>query len=327
MTSQSASTTIGFHCSHEQHGPGALLQLARDASVAGFHAAMCSDHFHPWSARQGHSGFTWAWLGSALQATSLSFGTVCAPGQRYHPAIIAQAAATLADMYPTRFWLAVGSGEAVNERITGTRWPPKAARHARLRQCVEIMRALWAGDVVTQRGPVRVERARLYSRPAHPPLLYGAALTPDTARWVGGWADGLITIAGQAADVRARIEAFRDGGGLGKPVLLQVALAFADTDEHAARAAHDQWRQAALPTTMLADLPTVEAFDQAVHGLTVADIVSRLRVSADIERHIAWLQEDLALGVSQLYLHNVVRNEQRRFLDACGERLLPALRR
>jgi alkanesulfonate monooxygenase SsuD/methylene tetrahydromethanopterin reductase-like flavin-dependent oxidoreductase (luciferase family) len=114
---------IGLHCSHEQHPPSALLRYAELGAQAGFVHAMCSDHFAPWSVRQGHSGYTWSWLASALQATPMSFGTVCAPGQRYHPAIIAQAAATLAEMYPERLWLAVGSGEALNESITGQPWP------------------------------------------------------------------------------------------------------------------------------------------------------------------------------------------------------------
>src|SRR4051812_39255083 len=110
---------IGWHCSHEQHPPSALLAHIRLAADAGFAAAMCSDHFHPWSERQGHSGFAWSWLGAALAHTALSFGTVCAPGQRYHPAVIAQAAATLAEMFPQRVWLAIGSGEALNEAVTG----------------------------------------------------------------------------------------------------------------------------------------------------------------------------------------------------------------
>ena len=110
---------IGFHCSHEQHSPSALLRYATLAAQAGFAHAMCSDHFAPWSARQGHSGNAWSWLGAALQATPMTFGTVCAPGQRYHPAIVAQAAATLAEMYPDRLWLALGSGEALNEAIVG----------------------------------------------------------------------------------------------------------------------------------------------------------------------------------------------------------------
>ena len=155
---------------------------------------MCSDHFSPWSTRQGESGFAWSWLGAALQATSLSFGVVNAPGQRYHPAIIAQAAATLAQMFPGRFWVALGSGEAMNEHITGERWPVKSVRNARLRECVDVMRALFAGETVSHSGLVQVDRARLWTRPETPPPLIGAAVSEATAAWVGDWADGLVTI-------------------------------------------------------------------------------------------------------------------------------------
>ena len=119
---------IGYHASHEQFGPGELLELAQHAESAWFGGCMSSDHFMPWTDAQGQSGFAWSWLGAALQATSLSMGTVNAPGDRYHPAIIAQAAATLGAMFPGRFWVAVGSGEALNEHITGAAWPPRGCR-------------------------------------------------------------------------------------------------------------------------------------------------------------------------------------------------------
>ena len=139
-------TVIGFHCSHEQIHPGELLKSVQAAEQAGFTAAMSSDHFSPWSARQGHSGFAWSFLGAALQATSLPFGVVNAPGQRYHPVITAQAIATLEEMFPGRFWAALGSGEAVNEHVTGDPWPPKDRRNARLAESVQVIRRLLAGD-------------------------------------------------------------------------------------------------------------------------------------------------------------------------------------
>jgi G6PDH family F420-dependent oxidoreductase len=182
--------TIGFHAPHEQFSPSHLLQFVQRAEQAGFGAAMCSDHFHPWSERQGHSGFAWSWLGAAMQSTRFTHGVVCAPGQRYHPAIIAQAAATLAEMYPQRFWIAVGSGEALNEHITGDVWPPKWVRNARLKECIDVMRALWAGETVEHDGLVRVRDAKLYSRPAQPPAIIGAALTPETAERMGAWPTG-----------------------------------------------------------------------------------------------------------------------------------------
>ena len=180
---------IGYHASHEQYPPSELLHHVEHAARAGFQAAMCSDHFHPWTAAQGQSGFAWSWLGAALQATSLDFGIVNAPGYRYHPAIIAQAAATLAEMFPDRFWIAVGSGELLNEHITGERWPGKAERNQRLRECADVMRALGAGETGNHHGLVTTEDARLYSLPARPPLLVGAALTAATAEWLGEWAD------------------------------------------------------------------------------------------------------------------------------------------
>jgi coenzyme F420-dependent glucose-6-phosphate dehydrogenase len=146
---------------------------------------MCSDHLRPWSERQGHSGFAWSWLGCALAATSMSFGTVCAPGQRYNPVVIAQAAATLAEMYPDRFWLAVGSGEALNEAITGDRWPSKDERNARSKACAEVMPRLWTGNTVSTDGDVRVKATRLYVAPRHPPMLLGRALGKRLRSGVG----------------------------------------------------------------------------------------------------------------------------------------------
>jgi len=319
--------TLGFHCSHEQLPPSALLRIATLAAEAGFAAAMCSDHFHPWSERQGQSGFSWSWLGAALQATPMSFGTVCAPGQRYHPAVIAQAAATLSEMFPGRFWLAVGSGEALNESITGQTWPPKHERHLRLHESVSIMRALWAGERVTTRGFVRTEAARVYTRPVVPPLLLGAALSPDTARWAGSWADGLITVAGSRDDMRAVIEAFRESAGDAKPLFLQAAVSFARTDEEAASAAHDQWRHCVIPAAQLADLSSPAAFDRACADVDQNAVSAKLRVSSDIQRHLGWLHQDADLGFARIYLHNVARDHQERFIAACAERVIPSFNR
>ena len=177
---------IGYHASHEQIPPSKLLRAIRRAEDAGFTAGMSSDHFAPWSERQGESGFAWSFLGAALAQTSLPFGVVNAPGQRYHPAIIAQAAATLSELFPGRFWLALGSGEASNEHITGDRWPAKEERRARLGEAVAVIRALLAGETVSRDGLVKVDRARLWTLPEEPPKLIGAAISPETAAWVGG---------------------------------------------------------------------------------------------------------------------------------------------
>jgi coenzyme F420-dependent glucose-6-phosphate dehydrogenase len=321
----SSGVIIGLHCSHEQHAPSVLLRHVQLATDAGFSAAMCSDHFHPWSERQGHSGFAWSWLGAALERTSLSFGTVCAPGQRYHPAIIAQAAATLAEMYPARLWMAIGSGEALNEAITGEPWPEKSARNARLQESAEVIRALWRGETVSRRGYTTTSAARLYSRPAHAPLLIGAALTPDTARWVGSWADGLITVAGPRPEMKRVVSAFREGGGEGKPMFLQVTLSLAPTDDESVGAAYAQWRHSALSSEQLANLTSPWEFDRLCDAAAVEEVLCHVRASADIARHLAWLHEDSALGFERIYLHNVAGEYQERFIDLCGRHVLPDL--
>ncbi len=316
---------IGYHCSHEQYAPGELLDLARAAEAAGFDAAMCSDHFAPWTEAQGHSGATWPWLGAALQATGLSFGTVSAPGYRYHPAVLAQNAATLAAMYPERLWLALGSGEALNEHVATTDWPPKPERNARLRRCAEAIRALWAGEVVTD-APIGVFDARLYDRPERPPLLAAAALTAATAEWAGGWADALITTAQDRETLRSIVDAFHRGGGRGKPMFLQAVISYAADDAAALDAAHEQWRAALLASEVLATLRSTRDFEAASAAIPRDAVREAFRISSDLSRHVRWLEEDFAMGFARVYVHNVNRAGQWAFIETFGREVLPALR-
>lgn len=317
---------IGYHCSHEQYPPEELLRLVRRAEEAGFASAMCSDHFHPWTGTQGESGFAWSFLGAALQATSLSFGVVTVPGGwRYHPAIIAQAAATLDRMYPDRFWIAPGSGEAANERIVGAGWPIKAERNARLREAVEIIRALWRGETVTHRGLITVEEARLYTKPlGKHPLIVGAALTEATAEWMGEWADGLITVVGEREQMQRIIDAFRRGGGEGKPLFLQAQHSFAPSDEIALREAWEQWRSVIFPSSVLAELRTPAQFEEAGRYVRPEDVGQKLRVSSEPERHVEWLRDYIEMGFAEINIHNV-NLRQDEFIDVFGEKVLPAL--
>ena len=316
---------LGYHASHEQFAPSELLELVQRAEQAGFDAAMCSDHFHPWSQSQGQSGFAWSWLGAAMATTRLPFGVVTSPVGRYHPAVIAQAAATLAQMFEGRFWLAAGSGEALNEAITGEPWPPHRQRNRRLHDAVAIMRRLWSGEEVTHHGTVTVEQARLYTRPRRPPPVYAAALSEETARWAGGWADGLITISLPHGRLKSVVDAFRDGGGEGKPLLLQVKLSFDGTDEAALAGAHAQWRFNVFDSAISAQLRTPQQYEAVAKYVKREDMNDAVRVSADPARHVEWLQQDLALGFGAIFLHNVNRR-QREFIDAFGEHVLPGLR-
>jgi probable non-F420 flavinoid oxidoreductase len=315
---------IGWHASHEQIPPSRLLRDARHAEEAGFQVGMSSDHFSPWSARQNESGFAWSWLGAALARTRLPFRVVNAPGQRYHPAIVAQAIATLTEMFPERLWVCLGTGEASNEHITGDRWPPKAVRNARLLECVAIIRALLAGEEVTHDGLVRVDRARLWTLPATPPPLIGAAVTEETARWVGGWADGLATIHRPPDRLRRVIEAFREGGGEGKPTVLQAHLSWAPTDEEALLIAHDQWRTNLFAPPVCWDLEMVEHFDEAARHVRPEDLRAGVLVSSDPARHVAWIEESAELGFDEVNLHHVGQ-EQGPFIEAFGQHVLPAL--
>jgi probable non-F420 flavinoid oxidoreductase len=316
--------SIGIHASHEQIPPSALLEAMRAAEAAGFERAWSSDHFSPWSVRQGESGFAWSWLGAAMQATAMPYGVVNAPGQRYHPAIVAQAAATLAELFPGRLSVALGTGEFSNEHITGEPWPRKAVRNARLRECVDVIRALLAGEVVDHHGLVTVDRARLWTLPAEPPQLLGTAVSVETARFVGEWADGLITINQPREHLEHMLAAFRENGGDGKPVALQVHLSWEQTEEDALRIAHDQWRTNIFPPPLPWDLATVEQFDIAGTHVRPEDMRGPVLVSADLAQHVAWLQELADLGFDAIYLHHVGQ-EQRRFIEAFGEHVLPAL--
>ena len=282
---------------------------------------MSSDHFAPWSVRQGESGFAWSFLGAALASTSLPFGVVNAPGQRYHPAIIAQAAASLSEMFPERLWVALGSGEASNEHITGERWPAKELRNARLRECVDIMRALFAGEEVSHAGLVTVDRARLWTLPETPPDLIVAAVSEKTAAWGAEWADGFATVNAPVEQLQRMLDAFgRDDCRR----VLQVHVSWAPTDEEAREIAYDQWRTNVFDPPVCWDLDSPEAFDAAAKLVTPSDLEGKVLISSDLAQHVAWLQEFAALGFSDIAIHHVGQDLDP-FIDAFGEHVLPEL--
>ncbi|CAA9234827.1 MAG: Similar to F420-dependent glucose-6-phosphate dehydrogenase, Mext_1273 family [uncultured Acidimicrobiales bacterium] len=319
--------SVGYHASHEQMPPSALLANVVHAEDAGFSTAMCSDHLTPWSERQGHSGNPWVWLGAALQATrTVPFGVVTAPGQRYHPVIAAQAMATVSEMFPGRFWAALGSGENLNEHVTGDPWPDKATRNQRLLETVDVIRALWRGEEVTHKGLITVDRARLWSLPEDPPALLGAAVSEETARLVATWADGLITVDRPIEELRPLIEGFRESGGEHKRVVVQAKVSWAPTEAEALAVAHDQWRSNTLPSDLAWDLATPEEFDARTADVTPEEVRKQVCVSADLGVHLDWLQQIAALGVDEIFVHHVGRAEhQKPFIDAFASDVLPEL--
>jgi probable non-F420 flavinoid oxidoreductase len=321
-------TQFSYHISHEQFSPGNLLELVRHAEDAGFDAAFSSDHLQPWAPAQGHSGFAWAWLGAALQATKrLSFGVISVPGGwRYSPVVLAQAIATLGQMFPGRVpWVALGSGQAVNEATTGQPWPDKAERNARLKEGAEIIRALLAGETVTHRGRVSVVDARIWSRPEQPTRLVGAATSEATAEWLGSWADGLLTVGTRPAALRRTIEAFRRGGGEGKPIYLKADVSWAASENEALRQAHEQWRFNLLGGDVNWELRTPLQFETAARFVRPEDMREAVLISADPARLANWLAEFAALGFDSIDLHQV-GTDQHGFIDIFGGKVLPALR-
>jgi coenzyme F420-dependent glucose-6-phosphate dehydrogenase len=305
---------IGIHASQELFSPSQLLERVQKAARLGYMYASTSDHFHPWSFDQGQAGFALSWLGAAMATTNGRYGVVTSPGQRYHPAILAQAAATLDQMFPGRFWLALGSGEALNESITGQSWPAKPVRHQRLVECTTVMRRLWAGEIVNEQGLVIIKQAQLFTRPAAKIPIYGAALTKSTAAWCAEWADGLIIAGTDLANIRENLNAFRQHGGQQKPVAVQVMVCVGEDEYEALEITRKQWRVAALETPELADISTPREFDEKTAHVQPDDLRGSVLIVRDNQALRNWLHELSGLGVDEAYLH---------FLGAKHDQIIP----
>jgi probable non-F420 flavinoid oxidoreductase len=318
-------TAYGFHASQEQISPSQLLRDVQQAEAAGFDAAMSSDHFFPWSRRQGHSGFTFSWLGAALASTSFPIGSVCAPGQRYHPAVVAQATATLGEMFPGRYWVALGAGQAMNEHVTGEKWLGLQSRRDRLEESADLISRLHRGEWISEhRGRVEVEDAYLYDRPETPIPLYGTCITPESARRAAQWADGFITLNQPDGAHYEVLSAYREAGGRG-PAMLQIHLSWAETDRAAQDIAYDQWRCNIFGPPLDQDLTTPEHFDSAAVDVNLSTVLEAVWTSSSLAAHTEWIAE-ASQSFDAIYLHHVGQ-DQTPWLDAAGEHILPALAR
>ena len=267
--------TIAYHASQEQFAPSQLLKYVELAEQAGFKSIHSSDHFHPWSVDQGQSAFTFSWIAAALHATKLPFSMVCAPGQRYHPAIVAQALATLGEMFPARIDVELGSGEALNEMITGEPWPAKPLRNKRLLECADIIRRLLKGEEVSYSGLVTVKEARLYTLPKQLPKIFCTAISTETSAWAGIWADGLLTTSGSKEEILEKKKAFEDNGGYGKPFALQLSFSYGKTKPEAEEEAFDQWKMIACSRTELAELYKPQQFDEKLKHITIEEVAKK----------------------------------------------------
>jgi coenzyme F420-dependent glucose-6-phosphate dehydrogenase len=323
---------LGYAASFEQFHPTDLLNYSKQAEKVGFGAVMASDHFHPWVPSQGHSAFVWSWMGALGAQTNLRFGTgVTPPGYRYHPAIIAQAAATLEAMFPGRFYLGLGAGEALNEHIVGDYWPEAPVRLERLMEAIEIIQALFTGKVVKHRGAhFNVESAKIYTLPETPPPIYVATSGPIMAQRTGKFTDGIITVGAADEKIKGLLDRYEKGAQeAGKdpatmPRILQVKISFAGSEEQAVEYAMKEWPNGGMNFPK-ADIRNPEDFEAMSKLVRPENYKNRVLLTPDLSEHVAHLQHFIDLGFNEIYIHNVARNQEA-FIEAYGKDVLPNLK-
>ena len=296
-------TTFGYWLSSEEHPPLDLVRNARRAEEAGFEFAMISDHYHPWIEAQGHSPFVWSVIGAVAAATErLRVGTgVTCPLIRIHPAIVAQAAATCAALLPGRFFLGVGTGENLNEHVTGARWPAPDERIELLEEAIDVMRLLWEGGEQTHRGEhYTVDHARLYTLPEEPIQVVVAAGQPNAAELAGSRGDGLITTTPDEGIVSA----YREGGGDG-PRYGQVRLCWAEDADEARETAFRLWRHSGLGGTLSQELPRPSDFDAVAQSVTEEMATEGVPCGPDPEPVLELVREWEQAGFDHIALHQI----------------------
>jgi G6PDH family F420-dependent oxidoreductase len=322
-------TRFGYALSSEEHRPLDLIRYAERAEEVGFEFAFLSDHFHPWLDRQGQSPFAWAVLGGiATRTRRLTVGTgVTALSLRIHPAILAQAAATVGDMLPGRFWFGVGTGENLNEHVTGYPWPEHSLRAAMLEEAVEIIRDLWTGELVDYRGAFYdVSRARIYTLPKELPPILIAASGPESAELAGRIGDGLISTGPD----KELVSAFRDGGrdagqtSTRRPRVGQVTVCWAEDEASARRTALEWWPTAAIPGDSSQELPLPSSFESLAKLVTEDQIAEQIACGPDPDVHLKKIQPYIDAGFDHVYIHQV-GPDQAGFLAFAEKQLLPRL--
>jgi G6PDH family F420-dependent oxidoreductase len=312
---------LGYALSSEEHRPNDLVRHAQRAEEIGFSFSLISDHYHPWIDEQGHAPFVWSVIGGIAQQTSsmrLGTGVTC-PIIRIHPAIIAQAAATAASMMSGRFFLGVGTGEALNEHVTGERWPSADERRDMLEEAIDLIRTLWQGGLQSYRGMYyQAEDARLYTLPEKPIDLLVAAAGPKSAELAGRVGDGLICTAPNAE----LIKAFESAGGAGKPRYGQFTCCWAASKEDALKTTMKIWPTGSLPGELSQELPLPRHFKQASQLVTEKEIQSSVVLGPDPQPYLDKIKEWQDVGVDHVYIHQV-GPDQEGFFEFAKAELLP----
>jgi coenzyme F420-dependent glucose-6-phosphate dehydrogenase len=328
---------FGYAAMLEQFPPTEAVELSAYAESKGFSGVMAADHFQPWVPAQGESAFVWNVLTAIGERTTGDFGPgVTAPSFRWHPALVAQASATLAAMYPGRHWLGLGSGEALNEHIVGGYWPEAPERINRMFEAVDIINKLFSASLAGKDTKFsgqyfKLESTRLWTMPEQRPPILIATAGPVTAKRAGKSVDGLITVGAPLEKISGLFQRFDEGQReAGKdpsaaPKVLQVHLSWASTDEEALENAMREWPNGGMKFPK-GDIRSPFEFEQMAKMVRPEDFEGRLVISSDPDVHRASLQQYADLGFDRIYLHNVGRN-QREWIDVFARDVLPKVQR
>lgn len=318
--------SIGYTIMGEQAGPKQLVADSIRAEEAGFDFVAASDHYFPWLVEQGHSPYAWAVLGAVAQAThriELMTYVTC-PTMRYHPAVVAQKAATLQLLSDGRFSLGLGSGENLNEHVIGQPWPPADIRHEMLDDALRIIRPLLAGETVTFRGQhLQAENARLWDLPADPPDIGIAVSGARSCELAGTHADRMIAVEPDA-ELGKR---FESAGGAGKPRVGQIGVSYDPDPAVARKRALEQFRWFTGGWDVMAELPTPKSFAAASRSVRGEDIATQLPCGPDIDAHVEAVQRFVEAGFTHVALVQIGAETQGAFLDWAEQELLPELRK
>ncbi|MFD8493794.1 TIGR03557 family F420-dependent LLM class oxidoreductase [Amycolatopsis sp. NPDC059657] len=313
--------SVGYFLSSEEFGPRELVRQAKMAEEAGFERLWISDHFHPWLDEQGQSPFVWSVIGALSEATSLPITTaVTCPLIRIHPAIIAQAAATAAVQCEGRFVLGLGTGEALNEHVTGQPWPPPQLRLDMLAEAVQVIRELHGGKQISHRGEYyEVENARIYTLPDQPVPIYLSGFGPDATKLAAEIADGFCTVGPEAELVRK----YRDAGGKGQ-VQGGMKVCWADSEAEGAKTAHRLWRNELLPGLLPSTLPTPNDYAAASELVTEEMVRDHFACGPDPDRHLSQVRQFADAGFDEVYVQQI-GPDQDEFFAGWQSAVLPKL--
>lgn len=315
-------TKYGYTLFCEMNPATELLEQAQMAERAGFDFLVISDHYHPWIKEHTDSPFAWSVLGGVAATTeAIGLGTlVTCPFLRYHPAVIAQAAATIQEMSGGRFTLGVGAGERLNEHVVGRGWPPADIRHEMLRESIEAIRELWNGEYVTYRGQhITVEDARIYSMPSTAPDILVASSGERSASLAAEMGDGLVAVEPD----RDLIQSFESEGGRGKRTLGQVAVSW-DQDEKVARELAMRFKFGVAGWKVMAELPNPVNFDSAAETVRQEDVLESVSAGPDAGIHLKGIREFVDAGFEEVAVVQV-GDDHKGFLDLWQKEIRPEL--